>query len=260
MRGYDDTSYGDGFADAYDEWYQGISDVDTTTRTLAELAGGGRVLELGVGTGRLAIPLAARGLEVHGLDSSERMLEQLAAKDVGATVRVHRGDMVNGMPGGPFEVVFVAYNTFFNLLSDERQHACFRHVAARLVDGGTFVIEAFVPDPHHDPASAVSVRSVAVDRVVLSVSTADPASQRAEGQYVEITEAGGVRLRPWSIRWATPAQIDAMADAAGFTLLHRWESFDGTPFGSESPRHVSVFCKGTRANSRSVRPSPLDRS
>lgn len=260
MRGYDDSSYGDGFADVYDEWYQGISDVDTTTRTLAELAGGGRVLELGVGTGRLAIPLAARGVEVHGLDTSERMLERLAAKQGSAAVHVHQGDMVDHMPTGPFAVVFVAYNTFFNLLSEERQRECCQQVATRLVDGGVFVIEAFVPDPHHDPASGVSVRSVAADRVVLSVSTADPDAQRAEGQYVDITEAGGVRLRPWSIRWATPAQIDEMAAAAGLTLLHRWEAFDGSPFGPDSPRHVSAFCKGTRANYRSVRPSPLDRS
>ena len=245
MRGYHDASYGDSFADVYDEWYHGISDVPSTIHTLAALAGGGRVLELGVGTGRLAIPLAATGLEVHGLDTSERMLQQMAAKAGGQAVRSMLGDMVDDMPPGPFSLVFVAYNTFFNLLTRQRQQACFLAAAGRLVDGGLFVIEAFVPDPQHDPASSVSVRSVTADRVVLSVSTADADQQLAEGQFVEFTEAGGVRLRPWSIRWATPAQLAEMASAAGFSLAHRWESFTRAPFGPESERHVSVFCKGT---------------
>lgn len=260
MRGYDEASYGDAFADVYDEWYGDISDVDATVRTLSELAGDGRVLELGVGTGRLALPLAAAGVDVHGLDSSAAMLAQMAAKDGGAAVHAHLGDMVNGLPDGPFRLAFVAYNTFFNLLTEADQRACFDAVAQRLEEGGCFVIEAFVPDATNDPASAVTVKSVTADRVVLSVSTSDPATQRAEGQYVDITEAGGVRLRPWSIRWITPAQLDEMATAAGFHLLHRWEDFATVPFDGESPRHVSVFCKGSRANSSPVRPSPLDRS
>ena len=258
MRGYHDASYGDSFADVYDEWYHGISDVVSTTRTLAQLGGGGPVLELGVGTGRLALPLAAEGVEVHGIDTSERMLQQLAAKDGAAAVHATLGDMVDDMPAGRFALVFIAYNTFFNLLTHDRQQACFRAAATRLADGGSFVVEAFVPNPHHEPASSITVRSVTADRVVLSVSTSDTAAQRAEGQFVDITESDGVRLRPWSIRWATPEQLDAMAAAAGLTLADRWESFDRMPFGPQSERHVSVFCKGTRANSSSVRPSPLD--
>jgi SAM-dependent methyltransferase len=243
MRGYHDASYGDAFADVYDEWYHGISDVDATTATLASLAAGTRVLELGVGTGRLAIPLAATGLEVHGLDTSAAMLQQMAVKAGGATVVPHLGDMVEAMPSGPFGLAFVAYNTFFNLLSEERQRQCFAAVATRLAPQGVFVVEAFVPDPHHDAGGGVSVRSLTADRVVLNVSTADPASQRAEGQYVDITEAGGVRLRPWSIRWATPGQLDDMAGAAGLRVRERWESFDRTPFGVDSQRHVSVYAR-----------------
>ena len=245
MRGYRDASYGDSFADVYDEWYQGISDVPSTIHCLAALAGGGRVLELGVGTGRLAIPLAATGVEVHGLDTSERMLQQLASKAGGEAVRAVQGDMVDDMPPGPFSLVFVAYNTFFNLLTHQRQQACFHAAAARVADGGLFVIEAFVPDAQHGPASSISVRSVTADRVVLSVSSTDANEQLAEGQFVEFTEAGGVRLRPWSIRWATTAQLDEMASVAGFSLADRWESFTRAPFGPESERHVSVFCKGT---------------
>ena len=169
MRGYNDSSYGDSFADVYDDWYHGISDIATTIETLVALAGDGRVLELGAGTGRLAIPLAAAGLEVHGLDTSNLMLQQMTAKEGGATVHAHLGDMVDDLPVGPFALVFVAYNTFFNLLTHERQQACFTAVANTLVDGGSFAIEAFVPDPAHDPASSITVRSIAANRVVLSV-------------------------------------------------------------------------------------------
>jgi SAM-dependent methyltransferase len=260
MEGYSDASYGDGFADVYDDWYHGISDVATTTEMLESFAGTGRVLELGVGTGRLAVPLAARGCVVHGLDSSTKMVDRMLAKPGGDRVVVHIGDMVDDQPAGPFSLVFVAYNTFFNLLTEARQQRCFHEVAERLEDGGCFVIEAFVPDEHRDPAAAVTVRSVTADRVVLSVSTADASGQTAQGQYVDITEAGGVRLRPWAIRWATTDQLDAMAAAAGLALQQRFESFAGDPFGPDSPRHVSIFCKGSRANSAPVRPSAGDRS
>ena len=245
MRGYHDASYGDGFADVYDEWYHGISDINSTVATLRTLADGGPVLELGVGTGRLAIPLAATGVEVHGLDTSHAMLDRLAAKPGGEQVHALVGDMVDGMPAGKFALVFVAYNTFFNLLTHERQQQCFHEVAARLAPGGKFVIEAFVPDPDGQQAASVSVRSVTVDRVVLSVNTSHPGEQRAEGQYIDLTESGGVKLRPWSIRWATPEQLDDMAVAAGLRLWARWESFAQEPFGPDSPRHVSVFTTAT---------------
>ena len=244
VRGYDDQSYGDGFADVYDDWYADISDVEATTATLQHLASGGSVLELGIGTGRLALPLAAAGVPVQGVDSSPAMLDRLREKPGADTVEAIVGDMVDGLPDGPFSLVFVAYNTFFGLLTEERQQACFHAVAARLRPGGAFAIEAFVPDPAHEPASSVTVRSVLVDRVVLSVSTADPAEQRAEGQYIDITEAGGVRLRPWSIRWATPGQLDEMASRAGLQLASRWGGFDESPFDADSTRHVSVYRLG----------------
>lgn len=259
MHGYHDASYGDAFADVYDEWYDGapeLGDTDTIVRTLAELAGHGgvrgsgpRVLELGVGTGRLAIPLAAALAdraegEVHGLDSSAAMLDRLAAKPGAAAVQRHLGDMVDGLPDGPFTLVFAAYNTFFNLLSGQRQQESFLAVASRLAPGGRFVVEAFVPAEEAVAAREVEVKSVTADRVVLSVSITDPTRQVAEGQYVEFTEAGGVRLRPWSVRWCTPAQLDEMAAAAGLRLEHRWEDFARHPFGPDSVRQVAVFLNG----------------
>ena len=264
MHGYHDASYGDAFADVYDEWYEGreeLGDTATIVATLAELAGAGPVLELGVGTGRLAIPLAATlagsmggtlgpagpGLgpaTLHGLDASAPMLQRMAAKPGGGAVVAHQGDMVDGLPDGPFTLVFAAYNTFFNLLSEARQQACFHAVARRLAPGGHFVVEAFVAADDAAAGRDVAVKSVTADRVVLSVSVSDPAAQTAEGQYVEFTEAGGVRLRPWSVRWSTPAQLDAMAAAAGLRLVHRWHDFARRQFGPDSDRHVSVFANG----------------
>jgi len=245
VRGYHEASYGDGFADVYDEWYEGVTDVGSTTEGLVALAAGGSVLELGIGTGRLALPLAAAGLQVHGIDTSTAMLERLEAKCAATQPRPDvtgvLGDMVDALPNGPFSLVFVAYNTFFSLLTEERQRGCFAAVARVLAPGGAFVVEAFVPDPFQEPDRSVTVRSVQADRVVLSVSTSDPGDQRAEGQYVDITETGGVRLRPWSIRWATPIQLDTMAEAAGFRLESRFEDFVGTQFGPDSARHVSVY-------------------
>ncbi len=242
MRGYGADSYGEAFADVYDDWYAGLTDVGVTVQTIAGLAGGaGRVLELGVGTGRLAVPLAEAGLAVTGVDTSRAMLDRLAARDPAGLVTVVIGDMVDDLPAGPFDVVFVAYNTIFNLLTEDRQQACFATVAASLRDGGAFVVEAFIPDDDVIGAPQVSVRSMAVDHVVLSVSEHRADSQTASGQFVEITEVGGVRLRPWSIRWATPEQLDAMASTAGLTLADRWADMAQTPFTDDSTHHVSVY-------------------
>jgi SAM-dependent methyltransferase len=245
MDGYHSRSYGEAFADVYDTWYAGISDVDTTVVDLLALAGDGPVLELGIGTGRLAVPLAeagrSAGIRVTGVDTSPAMLAKLAGRDTARLVHAFEGDMIADLPIGPFALAFVAYNTLFNLTGDGDHAACFRAVAERLRPGGRFVIECFVPEHPPRRGDDVSVRTLAADRVVLSVARHDPEHQSAAGQFVELTEAGGVRLRPWSIRYATPAQLDAHAEAAGFELEHRWEAFGGAPFDDESGRHVSVY-------------------
>ena len=245
MLGYNSTSYGTGFADVYDDWYGDVTDVAATVSRMVGLVGlvdpAGPVLELGAGTGRLAIPLAQAGLGVTALDSSQEMLDRLHALDADGSVTVLHGDMVKDLPDGPFAAALIAYNTIFNLLDNGAQQACFSAVAARLAPDGVFVVEAFVPELDTLAGSDVSVRSMAVDRVVLSVSQTTPSSQQAEGQFIEITEAGGVRLRPWSVRWATPEQLDAMATAAGLVLDARHADMAGTPFDSESTQHVSVY-------------------
>jgi SAM-dependent methyltransferase len=244
MRGYDRRSYGDAFADVYDDWYADVTDVSATVTRITELAGpAGSVLELGVGTGRLAVPMALAGLAVTGIDSSDAMLARLAERDPGGAVTAICGDMVDDLPEGPFDVVLVAYNTIFNLLGDGEQQRLFERVADRLTTGGAFVVEAFVPgeQPGGTPSSDVTVRSLAVDRVVLSVSVDRPGDQRVEGQFVEFSESGGVRLRPWAVRWATPDQLDEMAAAAGLVLDRRDADMAGTPFDTDSAHHVSVY-------------------
>jgi SAM-dependent methyltransferase len=242
MEGYTESSYGDAFADVYDDWYRDSGDVEATVDTLAALAAEFAplpVLELGVGTGRLAIPLAARGMHVVGLDASAAMLAKLVENDPAGSVEACFGDMVDDQPPGPFALVFVAYNTFFGLLSEARQQACFASVAKRLAPGGALVIEAFVPEPQ--PGSSVTVRSMTVDSVTLSITTHDEAAQTAQGQYISFSESGGVRVRPWMIRYATVEQLDSMAHAAGFHVADRWENPLRTPYGVDSPRHVTVY-------------------
>ena len=249
VRGYDSTSYGDGFADVYDEWYAEVTDVQATVELVRRLAASddrrGRVLELGVGTGRLAVPMAAAGLDVTGVDSSSAMLEVLGerARTEPAADRVVtiRGDMVDDLPDGPFDVVLVAYNTLFNLLDERAQRSCFRAVAARLADDGRFVVEAIVPDPAAPAGSTVSVRSMTADRVVLTVSDHRPAEQRTEGQFVELTESGGVRLRPWAIRWCGVGELDDMAADAGLVLEERHADMAGSAFHADADAHVSVY-------------------
>ncbi|MEO5900264.1 MAG: class I SAM-dependent methyltransferase, partial [Ilumatobacteraceae bacterium] len=249
VRGYDAASYGEAFADVYDDWYGEISDVGATVRLLAALTpAGADVLELGVGTGRLAIPLAARlvaqGSRVDGLDASPAMLTRLAANDPTGSVRAVLGEMGAPLPPGPYGLVFVAYNTFFALPTAEQQANCFAAVAARLGAGGAFVIESFVPgDEATDRQGTVTVRAISAGQVVLSVSRANPVEQTMEGQYVDISEAGGVRLRPWSIRWSSPVELDAMAAAAGLALAGRWESFAGERYDADSPRQVSAYAR-----------------
>ena len=224
VEGYRRETYGESFADVYDDWYAGITDAEQTADVVVALAGaGGRVLELAVGTGRLALPIAARGARVTGIDASPAMLERLRARDAGGAVAVTCGDMVDDLPDGPFDVALIAYNSLFNLESAERQRACFAAVAARLVAGGRFVVEAFVPDERDGPV--VTVRSMSATEVVLSISEHDPATQRAHGQFVQFVDGDRVRLRPWSIRYAAPDELDAMAAAAGFTVAERWVNF-----------------------------------
>lgn len=247
MKGFGPSSYGDAFADVYDEWYADVSNVEATVSTLCRLGGDGPFLELGVGTGRIALALAATGAQVTGIDSSAAMLDRLRSKlpstqaPLAERIELIEGDMLGSLPSGPFSVVFIAYNTFFSIGSAQAQSQLFAEVAQRLSPGGSFVIEAAVPDVDRPAGDTVSVRSLEVDRVVLSIDVHDPASRVVEGQFVEFTEGGGIRLRPWKIRYCTTAELDDMAHLAGLEIDERWENMGGDPFTSDSTSHVSVY-------------------
>jgi SAM-dependent methyltransferase len=247
VEGYDATTYGERFADVYDAWYSDITDAAACCAALAELAaarGGGPVLELGVGSGRLAIPLAERGVEVHGIDASPAMLDRLRAKSGGDAVHVTLGDMADLalVDPPPFAVVFVAFNTFFNLGTEDDQRRCLQRVAELLQPDGVFVVEAFVPaDAGGDGIDgSVAPRQLRVDEVVLTVSQRDREAQTISGQHVHITEAG-IRLRPWHLRYLSPTQLDDLAASCGLVVEQRDGGWKGEPFTDGSTAHITRY-------------------
>lgn len=246
MEGYGPETYGDRWADVYDEYFAGFfgESREATLAVLAELARGGPVLELAVGTGRLAIPLAARGLAVHGIDASEAMVAKLRAKPGGDAIGVTIGDFADVAVDGSFPLVFVAFNTFYALTTQDDQVRCFENVAAHLTDDGVFVVEGFVPDvARFDRGQRAHVVKVTPERVVLDLTRHDPVTQSVASQHVVIT-SDGIRLLPIALRYAWPSELDLMARLAGLRLRERWGGWNREPYTAESIRHVSVYEKG----------------
>jgi SAM-dependent methyltransferase len=247
MEGWDAATYGDRIADVYDRRVAGRADTGDAVAFLAERADGGPALELGVGTGRLALPLArGAGIEVHGIDASERMVERLRAKPGGERLPVAIGDFadVAGLaPAHGYRLVFVVFNTFFVLLDQDAQVRCMEGVARVLAPGGAFVVEAFVPDLSlFDHGQRVSVSEVEPDRVRLDVARHDPVTQRVDSQHVELGP-GGARMDPVRLRYAWPAELDLMARLAGLRLAERWDGWRLAPFTGASAALVSVYRK-----------------
>lgn len=254
MEGYQSSTYGDRFADVYDDWYGDVTDVEACTAHLSRLVGqigGGPLLELGIGSGRLALPLAARGVQVHGIDASQKMLDRLSAKPGGGAIHTTLGDMADLalVDPPPFAVVLVAFNTLFNLGTSAAQQQCFSRIRDLLAPDGRLVIEAFVPRDDIDTTTqAVTPRRVTADEVVLSVSQVDPTAQTITGQHIHVRESG-IRLRPWHLRYAGPDELDAMAEQAGLRLDARHGGWADEPFTAASSVHVSTYLRG---NVRSV--------
>jgi SAM-dependent methyltransferase len=239
---YDPTTYGDRIADVYDEWFAVPSDTEDTVGFLSDLAGSGPVLELGIGTGRVALPLAQRGHEVRGVDASEAMVEKLRAKTGGENIPVTIGDFAELDIEEEFSLVYVVFNTFFALLSQEEQVRCFENVARRLRDeGGAFVIEVFVPDmTRWDRNQWIEARHVGNDNVVLDAARHDPAEQRVASNHLVVSEAG-VKMYPVRLRYAWPSELNLMARLAGLRLRERWGGWRREPFTASSTRHISVY-------------------
>jgi len=241
MANYDPATYGDSFADVYDSWYGDITNTDETVAGISRLANGHDVLELGVGTGRLALPLAGTGLRVVGIDASASMLAKLAAKPGAHRVETICADMAHlPLTERQFGVVFAAFNTFFNLTSSHDQQRCLEAVAQLVQPGGVLAIEGFVPPTEGLSDGGISVRDITPTTAVLSVSMVEHETQVIRGHHIEISAAGN-RMRPWMLHYRTPAQLDESAKAAGFTLRERWSDWTGTPFGEDADTHISIY-------------------
>jgi SAM-dependent methyltransferase len=236
------STYDEAAAGTYDAEHPWRSaEAEAVALALAELAGRGPALELGIGTGRVALPLAALGVEVHGVDASEAMLARLRAKPGGDGVAVGVGDFadVGSLVEPGYRLVFVVYNTFFELGSQDEQVRCFEGVASVLVPGGIFVVEALVPDVTTLEAS-ISSAPVGPDSVRLEAARHDPATQRVDLVTTTLTVTG-TRVRSTRLRYATVPELDLMARLAGLRLRERWGGWQGQPFTSASQTHVSVY-------------------
>lgn len=243
MRGYGPETFGKLNAADYDRT-DDPGTTDQAVEVLADLAGNGKTLELAIGTGRVALPLAARGVAIQGIDASPEMVAQLRKKPGGDAIPVAIGDMADVAVDGAFDFVFLIYNTLFNLTSQEAQVHCFANVARRLNAGGRFLVEAFVPDVARFK-DGQSLRTVDLDvgAVTLEAARHDPVTQVVEYQYIRFAK-DGVRLTPLPMRYAWPAEIDLMARLAGLEREHRWGGWEREPFTAASGMHVSVYRKG----------------
>ena len=240
MEDYTPSTYGDSIAEVYDEFYRPVN-VSERVDLLAELADKGRALELGIGTGTYAIPLAERGVEVHGIESSQAMIERLRAKEGGETIPVTVGDFADVEVDGAFSLVFAINNTFLMLTSQEEQVRCFANVAAHLDESGVFLVHAFVPDltrfvdDQEVRASLPDLTSVRLD-----ISVHDAVNQLVDFRHLRLTEEG-IRMYPGRLRYVWPSEMDLMARLAGLTLRERWADWRRSPFTSRSGSHVSVY-------------------
>jgi SAM-dependent methyltransferase len=244
MDDYTEATYGDRIADVYDERYlEGFSeDTAGAVSFLTELAGPGPALELGIGTGRIAVPLARAGVQVHGVDASDTMVAKMRAKPGGEAIPVTVGSFADFSLEARFRLVYVVFNTFFGLLTQDEQISCFDAVARHLAPGGAFAMQAFVPDVTRFDAhnQRVSADSVGTDEISLEVSEHDPFAQRTTTAHLIIRE-GSVRVFPVRIRYAYVSELDLMARLAGLRLRERWGGWNREPYPSKNWTHVSVW-------------------
>jgi SAM-dependent methyltransferase len=227
-------------AKIYDDVPRG--DEEAAVAFLEALAGAGPALELAIGTGRIALPLAARGVRVDGIDLSPDMVRRLREKPGGADIAVTMGDFADVPVQDSYRLIYIVYNSLFNLLTQEQQVRCFCNVAAHLTDDGAFVVEAFVPTflTRLRDDQYVDAEAVEVDAVWLDVARHDAVAQRLDETHVHLTR-DGVHLYPIVTRYAWPAELDLMARIAGLRLKERWGGWGNEPFTGTSRAHVSVY-------------------
>jgi trans-aconitate methyltransferase len=239
MTEYGESTYGDEIAEIYDQLY---SEVDPACIDfLAEAAGPGPALELGIGTGRIALPLVQRGVALEGIDASEAMVARLRTKEGGADIPVKMGSFERFTLDRRFRLIYVVFNTFFGLPGQDAQLQCFHCVASHLSPDGRFAIEAFVPDlARYDRFQSVRLIGVSGQTVQMDVAQLDPVAQHIESRHVFVSE-DGIRIFPVRLRYAYPPELDLMALNAGLKLEARWGSWSKEPFTRDSGKHISVY-------------------
>jgi SAM-dependent methyltransferase len=241
---HDDGYFDERVAARYDDSESDMFDpavIDPVVDFLAELAGDGRALELGIGTGRIAVPLAQRGVPVHGIELSNAMAARLRDKPGGKDIGVTIGDFATTTVDGTFSVAYLVFNTIMNLTTQAAQVACFRNVAAHLEPGGCFVIEVGVPSLRQLPPGE-TIHAFHVSETGWGIDEFDVANQGLISHHFHLVDG---RLERVSIpfRYAWPAELDLMAELAGMRLRERWSGWKREPFTSESRDHVSVWEK-----------------
>jgi hypothetical protein len=243
MKGYEPVMSFPGDVAKLDRDFQRGDEI-AAVAFLKQLAGPGPALELGIGTGRISLPLAARGIRVDGIDLSPAMVDQLRTKPGGDQLSVTIGDLADVPVPGTYRLIFVVFNTIFNLLTQEDQVRCFENVASHLTSDGSFVVEAYVPAFLYQlrDAQYVGAEAIQVDEVRLDVLRHDMATQMIEESHVSLSSAG-VRLNPVVQRYAWPSELDLMARIAGLRLKDRWGGWNREPFNSTSGAHVSVYTR-----------------
>ena len=240
----DDGYFDERVAAGYDESEAEMFDpavVDPAVDVLFELAGRGPVLELGIGTGRIALPLASRGVRVKGIDLSEAMVATLRSKPGGEDIEVTIGDFAGTRVGGTFSLAYLVFNTIMNLTSQAQQVACFRNVAAHLQPGGAFLIETSVPALRRLPPGETIV-PFTVTETRWGFDEYDVAHQKLTSHHLRIV-GDELHRSATPFRYVWPSELDLMAEIAGMRIVHRWEDWDRTPFTTDSPKHVSIWEK-----------------
>jgi SAM-dependent methyltransferase len=241
MRDFDPmNSFGADVAAVYDDELRG--DESETVACLLRLAAGGPVLELAVGTGRIALPLSAHGVQVDGVDQSAAMVERLRAKPGGDRISVTAGDMAEVPVSGNYRLIYLVYNTFYNLLTQDDQVRCFENVARHLTDDGVFLVEAELPNAMYRlrDHNYVDAEKVELHKVTLDVGRYDPVTQLLDESHVTLSR-DGIRVSPIVQRYAWPSEMDLMARIAGLRLHERWAGWSHEQFNARSVRHVSVY-------------------
>jgi SAM-dependent methyltransferase len=242
MEAWPVTEYGDAWADRYDETFAWLADTDATVAAIAARARGGPVLELGTGTGRLAIPLACAGIETHGIEISRRMVGRMLQKPGAEQVKLHVADFSRFDFAERFKVIFSSANTLSELPDQERQLACLQSAARHLDVDGALMIELVVPDPRLFDDRSLRVTQRTDDSVTTVGTLHDRVTQRIVRQYVTFG-SDGVRLGCVRDRYVWPSELDLMARLAGLRLEARWADWSEHPFTAASRDHVSVYAK-----------------